>query len=54
MKEVQTNSNTLEWLFVNKYYDDKQVKTWDDNKGKCKAVYQFMTLMSLVQYHNDP
>jgi len=39
---------------MNKYFENKKEKQWDDNKGKCKAVHQFMTLMSLVQYHNDP
>jgi hypothetical protein len=55
MKENQDNSDTLEWLFEDRYYDtsSKSIKSWDDNIGKCKAIYQFMTLMSLVQYHND-
>ncbi|KAH8711916.1 hypothetical protein GQ44DRAFT_776460 [Phaeosphaeriaceae sp. PMI808] len=52
MKEVQENSKTLEWLFENKYFDGG-MKTWNDNKGKCKAIYQFMTLMNIAQYHNQ-
>jgi hypothetical protein len=52
MKKVQTNSDTLEWLFINKYYKDG-IKTWEDNKGKCKAIYQYNTAMNVVQYHND-
>ncbi|KAF2749771.1 hypothetical protein M011DRAFT_511825 [Sporormia fimetaria CBS 119925] len=58
MNENQHNSNTMEWLFVNKYYVNKNgvgtVGTWKDNKGTCKAIYQFNTLVGLVQYHNDP
>jgi hypothetical protein len=54
MKKVEANSGTLEWLFLNKYYEAKAVKEWEDNKGACKAVYQYNTVMSLVQYHNDP
>jgi uncharacterized membrane protein YbaN (DUF454 family) len=54
MKDVEENSKTLEWLFENKYYEKKVMKTWTDNKGKCKAIYLFMTLMSVSQYHNDP
>ncbi|KAH7346961.1 hypothetical protein BKA66DRAFT_433113 [Pyrenochaeta sp. MPI-SDFR-AT-0127] len=42
MRENQENSGTLEWLFENKYYQDKKVKTWPDNKGKCKAIYQVL------------
>jgi hypothetical protein len=54
MKEVQSNSETLEWLFENKYYEGGVVKTWPDNKGTCKAIYRFMTIMTIAQYHNQP
>jgi hypothetical protein len=51
MKEVQENSNTLEWLLKNKYYEGG-VKKWPDNKGTCKAIYRFMTMMSIREYHS--
>jgi hypothetical protein len=35
-------------------FADKVHEKWEDNKGKCKAVHMFMTLMSLVEYHSDP
>ncbi|KAF2276886.1 uncharacterized protein EI97DRAFT_458210 [Westerdykella ornata] len=54
MMENEENSKTLDWLFINKYYNDKKVEKWLDNRGMCKAIYQFDTLMALVQYHNDP
>jgi hypothetical protein len=51
----QANSETLEWLFLNKYYDGNgPTAQWPDNKGTCKAVFRFMTLMALRQYHSDP
>ncbi|KAF2824664.1 hypothetical protein CC86DRAFT_353149 [Ophiobolus disseminans] len=53
MKYVKDNTLTLEALFDNHYYENDKQKTWDDNMGKCKAVHMFMTLMTLVQYHND-
>ncbi|KAF1851751.1 uncharacterized protein K460DRAFT_271464 [Cucurbitaria berberidis CBS 394.84] len=40
MRENQENSKTLEWLFENKYYEDS-IKSWPDNKGKCKAIYHY-------------
>jgi hypothetical protein len=54
MKEIQENSRTLEWLFENRYYDQKTTKFWEDNKGTCKAVYMYNTAMSVAQYHFDP
>jgi hypothetical protein len=55
MKRVQLNSKTLEWHFEDKYYDSgtKTMKDYTDRQGKCKAVHQYATMMSLAQYHND-
>jgi predicted nucleotidyltransferase len=55
MKQTtQENSQTLEWLYENKYYDEKDNKKWSDHKGTCKAVHQFKNMMGVVQYHNEP
>ncbi|KAH5789298.1 hypothetical protein HBI88_049860 [Parastagonospora nodorum] len=53
MLKNKQNSQTLEMLFENRYYEKKKLLDWPDNKGKCKAVYRFMTVMSIAQYHND-
>jgi hypothetical protein len=55
MRGTAANSETLEWRFENKYWDigSKTIKEYEVLKGKCRAVYQYMTLMSLVQYHKD-
>ena len=50
----QKNSETQEWLYLDKYYDGKQIRKWPDRKGQCKAVARFNDLMGLVYYHNDP
>jgi hypothetical protein len=49
------NSDTLEWRYENKYYDSgtKSMKDYTDNTGRCKAVHQYMTVMTVAQYHND-
>ncbi|KAJ4304608.1 hypothetical protein N0V90_000134 [Kalmusia sp. IMI 367209] len=54
LKKIQANSETIEALFDNRYYKDGAAHEWPDNRGKCKAIYRFVTLMSLVSYHNDP
>ncbi|KAJ4360685.1 uncharacterized protein N0V89_001252 [Didymosphaeria variabile] len=54
LKKTQANSNTLEALYGNRYFEEQAEKKWQDNRGKCKAIYKFTTLMSLVSYHNDP
>jgi predicted nucleotidyltransferase len=55
MRKNQDNAKTLEWLYENTYYDStsKKMEKYKDYKGTCKAVHQYMTIMSLVQYHND-
>ncbi|KAI8935007.1 hypothetical protein NX059_008673 [Plenodomus lindquistii] len=53
IRQTEENSKSLELLFVNKYYEKKVAKNWPDRMGTCKAIYQFATLMNLVQYHND-
>ncbi|KAH7075650.1 hypothetical protein BKA63DRAFT_603011 [Paraphoma chrysanthemicola] len=50
----QESSYSLEWAFNNDYFDGTSKKKWPDNKGTCKAVHMFTTLMAVVQYHNDP
>ncbi|KAH7090484.1 hypothetical protein FB567DRAFT_546679 [Paraphoma chrysanthemicola] len=56
MKQVEANSKTLEWAINNDYWDRNanSMKKWPDNKGTCKTVHMFATLMTIVQYHNDP
>lgn len=41
MKKNKENFNTLEALFANKYWENQVEKKWADNKGKCKAVYNY-------------
>jgi hypothetical protein len=56
MRENQHNSETLEWLFENKFFEKKTSPApqhYKEDEGKCAAVYKYMTLMSVVQYHND-
>jgi hypothetical protein len=48
------NSFTMQWLFENRYAEKQKEEKWADNKGTCRAVHQFMTLMLIAQYHNDP
>ncbi|KAF1830451.1 hypothetical protein BDW02DRAFT_608730 [Decorospora gaudefroyi] len=44
------NGGTLEANFANQYYENGLKKTWQDNRGRCKAVHMFMTLMKPFQY----
>jgi len=54
MKQTtEKNSYTLEWLYEDKSFEGG-IKKWTNHKGKCKAVHQFMTMMSVAQYHNEP
>ncbi|KAF2449700.1 hypothetical protein P171DRAFT_340712, partial [Karstenula rhodostoma CBS 690.94] len=48
LKKTQANSDTLEALYANQYFEGGEEKTWPENRGKCKAIYKFTTLMSLV------
>jgi hypothetical protein len=48
------NSFTMQWLFENRYAEKQKEEKWADNKGTCRAVHQFMTLILTAQYHNDP
>jgi len=57
MKNVKENSETLEWRFENKFYNrdtSSSPQYSPNNEGTCKAVHMFMTLMAIVQYHNQP
>jgi len=54
LKPIQGNSNTLEALYANRYYQGGKPKDWADNKGACKAVYKFNTVLTVSQYHMDP
>ncbi|KAL1600455.1 hypothetical protein SLS60_006841 [Paraconiothyrium brasiliense] len=54
LKKTQANSDTLEALYGNRYFEKQEEKKWQDNRGKCKAIYKFTTMMSLMSYHNDP
>jgi homogentisate 1,2-dioxygenase len=54
MKKTKKNSKTLEAFYANVKYDSGKVVKWDKNKGTCKAIYTFNTIMGIAQYHNDP
>lgn len=53
MKQIEGNSETLEWLMKDKYYKD-EFKTWENRKGQCAAVYRFASIMAVFSYHNNP
>ena len=54
LRPILENMETLEALYENKYWKDGKELKREDNRGKCRAIYKFVTLMALVSYHNDP
>jgi hypothetical protein len=54
LKTNQDQSETLEALYHNRYYESQTGKDWADNKGKCAAVHKYTTAMEVAEYHNEP